>query len=362
MLDENYQVSKSKELLILSDLHLAIGELKIFDTYLSKIDTESLGKIEKSYEEKLTQANTRQEVEKVSKEMKHELDKCGTVIFTKSDYCRLLGIESKVLRNEKMLSYIKNLQSVFYLFKTDTGYKKVNLFHSSSYNVNNQEITLTCNVYDDEVKKLFFDKENFLYNKYRLKNTLHLKSIYSFHMYNYLLDNIYHKKGWEVSVDELRKKLDCQKDTYMDFRYFNNKVLKKIQTEINKKTNLCFQYTAIKNCKKKVEKIHIDCQFQDTEGVITTEYEETKILTKDKAFQLYSGCLGSFMAELNRPLSDKEIENIGVWCQKYDERRVICALNEAVVYGKKDFDYIGAILKSWKEKGLSVEDIEKGKR
>lgn len=50
MLDENYQVSKSKELLILSDLHLAIGELKIFDTYLSKIDTESLGKIEKSYE------------------------------------------------------------------------------------------------------------------------------------------------------------------------------------------------------------------------------------------------------------------------------------------------------------------------
>ena len=60
----NYQVSKSKELLILSDLHLAIGELKIFDTYLSKIDTESLGKIEKSYEEKLTQANTRQEVEK----------------------------------------------------------------------------------------------------------------------------------------------------------------------------------------------------------------------------------------------------------------------------------------------------------
>ena len=176
MLDENYQVSKSKELLILSDLHLAIGELKIFDTYLSKIDTESLGKIEKSYEEKLTQANTRQEVEKVLKEMKHELDKCGTVIFTKSDYCRLLGIESKVLRNEKMLSYIKNLQSVFYLFKTDTGYKKVNLFHSSSYNVNNQEITLTCNVYDDEVKKLFFDKENFLYNKYRLKNTLHLKS------------------------------------------------------------------------------------------------------------------------------------------------------------------------------------------
>ena len=40
-------------------------------------------------------------------------------------------------------------------------------------------------------------------------------------MYNYLLNNIYYKKGWEVSVDELRKKLDCQKDTYMDFRYVN---------------------------------------------------------------------------------------------------------------------------------------------
>ncbi len=362
MLDENYQVSKSKELLILSDLHLAIGELKIFDTYLSKIDPESLGKIEKSYEGKLEQANTRQEVEKVLKEMKQDLEKCGTVIFIKSDYCRLLGIESKVLRNEKMLSYIKNLQSAYCLIKTDNGYKKVNLFSSSSYNVDNQEITLTCNVWHDEVKKFFFDKDNFLYNKYRLKNTLHLKSKYSFHMYNYLLNNIHYKKGWEVSVDKLREKLDCQNGCYMDFQKFNAKILKKIQAEINSKTNIRFQYKTIKNYKNKVIKIHISCQMKDVENVITPEYEETKILTKDEVFQSYSGCLGGFIMEFKRPLNDKEIENIGVWCQRYDERRVVCALNEAVVYNTLNFDYIESILKSWQEKGLSVEDIEGGKR
>lgn len=362
MLDENYQVSKSKELLALSALNLDLGELKILDTYLSKIDPESLGKIEKSYEEKLAIAGTRKEVETVLKEMNYDLEKCGTVTFTKGEYCSLLGIGTKNLKNEKMLSYIKNLQGASCLFKTDSGYKKVNLFSASSYNVENQEITLTCNVWHDEVKRCFFDKDNFLYNKYRLKNTLRLKSIYSFHMYNYLLNNIYYKKGWEVNVDELREKLDCQNDYYMDFRKFNAKILKKVQTEINSKTNLYFEYKTIKNCKNKVEKIHIECHFQDTEDVITSEYVETKILTKDEVFQLYSGCLGAFMAELKRPLNNKEIENIGDWCQKYDERRVICALNEATVYDKKDFNYIESILKSWQEKGLSVEDIEAGKR
>lgn len=352
MLDENYQVSKSKELLALSALNLDLGELKIFDTYLSKIDPESLGKIEKKHEENKTSI----------KEVKRDLEKCGTVTFTKNEYCSLLGIGTKNLKNEKLLSYINNLQGASCLFKTDTGYKKVNLFSSSSYNINNQEITLTCNVYDDDVKRCFFDKDNFLYNKYRLKNTLHLKSVYSFHMYNYLLNNIYYKKSWEINVDELREKLCCQKDTYKDFRYFNNKILKKVQVEINSKTNLYFEYKTIKNCKNKVEKIHIECHFQDTEDVITSEYVETKILTKDEVFQLYSGCLGAFMAELKRPLNNKEIENIGDWCQKYDERRVICALNEATVYDKKDFNYIESILKSWQEKGLSVEDIEAGKR
>ena len=44
------------------------------------------------------------------------------------------------------------------------------------------------------------------------------------------------------------------------------------------------------------------------------------------------------------------------------EKDVICALNEAVVYEKVDLNYIERILISWMNKGLSVQDVENGKR
>lgn len=46
MLNENYQVSKSKGLLALSELNLSLNELKILDIYLSKIDPKAIKKIE----------------------------------------------------------------------------------------------------------------------------------------------------------------------------------------------------------------------------------------------------------------------------------------------------------------------------
>ena len=46
----------------------------------------------------------------------------------------------------------------------------------------------------------------------------------------------------------------------------------------------------------------------------------------------------------------------------YDERRVICALNEAVCNEVCDLNYIERILQNWQQKGLSTEDLENGKR
>ena len=47
---------------------------------------------------------------------------------------------------------------------------------------------------------------------------------------------------------------------------------------------------------------------------------------------------------------------------EYDSRMVICALNEAAVYDKRNLNYIENILISWRQKGLSTEDVESGKR
>lgn len=69
-----------------------------------------------------------------------------------------------------------------------------------------------------------------------------------------------------------------------------------------------------------------------------------------------------FEAEFKRTLSSMEMERILQLASHYDERMVICALNEAAVYEKRNLNYIESILISWTDKGLSVEDVESGKR
>ena len=49
-------------------------------------------------------------------------------------------------------------------------------------------------------------------------------------------------------------------------------------------------------------------------------------------------------------------------CEAFGERQVECALNEAVVYDKKSLNYIENVLVSWRNKGLSTEELESGKR
>ena len=70
----------------------------------------------------------------------------------------------------------------------------------------------------------------------------------------------------------------------------------------------------------------------------------------------------TFEYEFKRPLSHSEMQRIMEMVSTYDERRVICALNEAVVYEKVNLNYIERILMNWMQKGLSIEDLENGKR
>lgn len=86
---------------------------------------------------------------------------------------------------------------------------------------------------------------------------------------------------------------------------------------------------------------------------------ETK---KDNDEVLQRSLLELFESEFKRPLSSSEMQRIIDLSSKYDERRVRCALNEAVVYQKVNLNYIERILVSWMEKGLSIEDLENGMR
>ena len=69
-----------------------------------------------------------------------------------------------------------------------------------------------------------------------------------------------------------------------------------------------------------------------------------------------------FEMDFARTLSQTEMKRIIDMASIYDERRVICALNEAVCNEACDLNYIERILQNWQQKGLSTEDIENGKR
>ncbi|MCF0245823.1 MAG: DnaD domain protein, partial [Ileibacterium sp.] len=72
--------------------------------------------------------------------------------------------------------------------------------------------------------------------------------------------------------------------------------------------------------------------------------------------------LMEFQEEFGRTFSSAEMEKIISLGEMYDEAMVLQALNEAAVYDKRSLQYIENILIAWKNKGLSVEDVENGKR
>ncbi|MCF0259250.1 MAG: DnaD domain protein [Erysipelotrichaceae bacterium] len=72
--------------------------------------------------------------------------------------------------------------------------------------------------------------------------------------------------------------------------------------------------------------------------------------------------LMEFQEEFGRTFSSSEMEKIISLGEKYEEGMVLKALDEAAVYDKRSLQYIENILISWKNKGLSLEDVENGKR
>lgn len=72
--------------------------------------------------------------------------------------------------------------------------------------------------------------------------------------------------------------------------------------------------------------------------------------------------LKAFEEEFGRLFSGSEVERILSMTQKYGEQKMIYALDEAAIYEKRSLNYIENVLISWTGKGLSLEDLQRGKR
>lgn len=213
-LDPKFWVQKADPLVAMKSVPFSLGELKILDVYISRINAAD--------------------------------DSRRTVIFTKAEYEELMGITCANYRAlEKYTAGM--LGKVVTLRMPDKGYLQFVLFteaycHKDEYG--RSVIELTCT---DKAKDLFFCIGKYHYFRYALENIISLTRKASYLLYLYIRANRYRGK-WEISVKELRDTvLDCKKlESYQVFKEFKRAVLDPAVKEINAKTDCHFGYEAVK--------------------------------------------------------------------------------------------------------------------
>ena len=207
-------ILKSRPLYSLWDSDLTLAEFKLLDTYLGRIDS-------------------------------HNEDN-RTVKFEKGKLEELLGV--KQIKPKELDKRIDHLMTTIRIPDADSprGFYRIALFeeaHLVQDEYGQWECELTCT---QKARKYVFNIENLGYIRYKLRNVINLKSRYSYFLYLYVWDNRF-RESWEISLEELKKMLGCDKETtYKEFKRFNDLILKKAHKEILKETDIKFEYDTIK--------------------------------------------------------------------------------------------------------------------
>lgn len=207
-------VQKSRPLYDLWRSNLTLGEFKILDVYLSRIDS-------------------------------HKPEKC-TVTLDKGEIESCLGVKKINMPDlEKRLLHLG--QGIKIPDPSlNNGFRIIWLFeeaHCEQDEYGQWKVTLSCS---KKALKYFFNIENLGYLRYKLRCVSGLKSRYSYILFLYLEANRF-RKCWEVSVDELKELLNCQhEETYQQFKRFNDRLLKRCYNEILEKTECRFTYQPVR--------------------------------------------------------------------------------------------------------------------
>lgn len=126
-------------------------------------------------------------------------------------------------------------------------------------------------------------------------------------------------------------------------RIINNLFDKNILTLVIEKSN-----------RKTIEYISLDLLYEKLFNIVLGKEEDKEV--DNSIFTVFEN-------ELGRMLSPMEYEKIKEWISNDNSYELItCALEEAVMKGVNNFNYIDSILNSWKKKGFKTkQDIKKEK-
>lgn len=269
-LDPKYWVQKSDPLVMMRSVPFSLGELKILDTYISRINAAD--------------------------------DTRRTVVFSKQEYEELMGIANANYR--ALEKHTKGmLGKVVELEMPNKEYLQFVLFEQARYHKDQYGkpvVELTCTT---TAKDLFFCIGKYHYFKYALENVIQLTRKASYLLYIYIRPNRF-RGEWTLSLDELRDTvLDCKgHESYREYKIFKRDVLDPAVKEVNCKTDCHFEYEPVKQGRRVIEIRFIYHRSNEIEGQLPlveqiTEFEDEKwsmIYGSERLAILAEGCRYEF--------------------------------------------------------------------
>lgn len=214
--DDKLTVLKSRPLFSLWQSELTLAEFKILDTYLGRIDSHNPNK--------------------------------RIVTFEKGELEEKLGV-TKISKDNLELRLKHLMGNVIKVADEDEkkGFRLITLFEEAEAEQDDNgqwKVNLECT---QKAMKYIFNIDQLGYLRYKLRCITSITSRYTYIMFCYLESHRKMGLSWEVSLEELKLILNCDKEeTYKAYKRFNDLILKKVQKEIHQKTECRYSYEAIR--------------------------------------------------------------------------------------------------------------------
>lgn len=204
--------------------------------------------------------------------IKPEDDEYTTYELTIKDFAKVCGyVEDSGFYYQTIKADIKKLADNSNWIEIEKG-REVLFRWIDRAEIDSNSGTITIAFHYTVSRYLFDLRER--YTQYSLYNILCLSHKYSIRLYE-LLTSMRYKEHFEISIDELRKRLDAE--SYTRFNNFNQRILKPCIDEINDYTDLAVEYSYKKSGKTIT---HIIFEFDEKtvgSAVITHRLQESRI-------------------------------------------------------------------------------------
>lgn len=161
-----------------------------------------------------------------------------------AEFEKLLGVKNnRIYKDVKDIT--NELMKKVFTIKTSNSTLQLSWLSSVEYLDGLGEIELE---FSPKLKPYLLQLKN-RFTSYKLKEIIQLKSFYSLRIYEFLKQ--YEKIGERTfSIDELRVLFQIEENEYARYNDFKRKVIIQAQKEINKKTDLIFEFEELKTGRK----------------------------------------------------------------------------------------------------------------